>query len=145
MRQCVSGGWLTVALLFGCGGCSTQGVPYISSSQEETTVKGVVRVRGKPVDNGTVVFNAANVGRPNVALRKASINKDGTYSLKTLVGGNNVQVSCKELLKAENRMFNESEFSLTAERGETTFNIDIPPASLVEAGAKSPGSPRSRR
>jgi hypothetical protein len=102
-----------------------------------------VRVRGRPVDNGSVVFNAANVRRKNVGLRQAPINKDGTYTIKTLVGENSIQVSCKELLTAKNRMLSEAEYSLLAEPGQNTFDIDISPVSREGSGANPPRSKRS--
>jgi hypothetical protein len=137
MRQSISAGLTAAALLLACGGCGSPGVPSVSSSRVETTIKGVVHVRGKPVDNGTVTFNAANVRRPDVGLRQVSINKDGTYTVKTLVGENYVQVSCKELNRSQNRMFGENEFMFMAEHGENTFDIDIAPTSLSRPGASS--------
>jgi hypothetical protein len=137
MRQSVSAGLAAVALLLGCGGCGSPGVPSVSSSRVETTIKGVVRVRGKPVNNGTVTFNAANVRRPHVGLRQVSINKDGTYTVKTLVGENYVQVSCKELSRSQNRMFGENELMFMAEERENTFDIDIAPTSVTRPSVSS--------
>jgi len=145
MRENASAGWVAVALLIACGGCDPYGVPSVSSSLEETDVKGTVRVRGKPVNNGSVVFNAANVRRPDVGLRQAPINKDGTYAIRTLVGENSVQVSCKELYTAKNRMFAENESFLMAESGENVFDIDLPPGPQERPGAHTPRSKRSPR
>jgi hypothetical protein len=131
MREGVVAGWPAIVLLCSCSACGPSGVSSLSASREETTVKGVVRIRGKAVDNGKVIFNAANVSRPDAELRQASINKDGTYTLKTLVGVNQVQVSCKELHTAQNRMFAETEYAFTADSGENTFDIEIPPPALA--------------
>jgi hypothetical protein len=136
---------MAVVLLIACAGCDSFGVPRVSSSQEETAVRGTVRVRGKPVDNGSVVFNAANVRRPQVPLRSAPINKDGTYSAKTLVGENSIQVSCKELMTAKNHMFAENEFFLMAKSGENLFDIDIPPGPEPPTATSPQHSKRSRR
>jgi hypothetical protein len=136
---------MAAALLAACGGCGPYGVPAVSSSLEETTVKGTVRVRGKPVNNGTVEFNPANVRRPNEGLRRAPINKDGTYSITTLVGENSVQVSCRELMSARNRMFAENEFALMAASGENTFDMDIGPAPQARTASNPPHTKGSQK
>ena len=59
--------WLA-AVILALAGCGTSHVSRDSTSLEETTVKGTVRVRGKPVDNGSVEFNAANVARTSAEL-----------------------------------------------------------------------------
>ncbi len=145
MRNLLKVRWLSAWLLFVFAGCGPAGVPSISTSLEETTIKGTVRVRGKPVDNGSVESNVANVGRTNVTLRRAPINKDGTYVLKTLVGNNSIHVSCRELLTAKNRMFNENQFSLLAGSEENTFDIEIPPAALQQVDAEASKAKRRTR
>lgn len=125
-------GWLTLALLVPVGGCSD--APPISGSLEEAKVKGTVRVRGKPVDNGIVSFRCANVNRPGVALKEVKIGKDGTYSITTLIGENFVEVSCKELFSPKNRVLIENEQMIKIGSGENTLDIDIPPQPKAGAG-----------
>src|SRR4051794_28974668 len=38
----------------GCG----DGKPYVDKSMNEATVSGIVKVRGKPAEGGTILFNA---------------------------------------------------------------------------------------
>jgi hypothetical protein len=101
--------------------------PAVSSSLEEATVKGVVRVGDKPVTNGTIYFRTANIRRPKAKMNEASIGQDGRYSVTTLVGQNHVEVTCKELHTAKNRKYIANEQSVQVESGENTINIDIPP------------------
>jgi hypothetical protein len=119
---------LTLLVWVPCTGCDPySGVPPVSSSSEEATVKGTVRIQGKAVTNGIVTFRTANVRRPSSPNREAQISKDGTYTVKTLVGDNYVQVSCKELAMPKNRQFIDVEQTITVNSGEQTIDIDIPP------------------
>jgi hypothetical protein len=93
---------------------------------EEATVKGTVRVRGKPVTNGRVSFRTSNINRPTAPTKEAEIQKDGTYAIKTLVGANFVEVSCKEILTPRNRDLVENEQMVTIRSGENTLDIDLP-------------------
>src|SRR5262245_45902495 len=90
-----------------CIGCGSS--PPVSGSRDEATVSGVVRLHGKPVDNGTVVFNVANVNRPSAPPREAPIGKDGSYTIKTLLGENNVVISCKQFRMPKNARYAEDE------------------------------------
>jgi len=81
----------TTCLLFaiGCG----EGHPPVDSSKTEATVQGVVKLKGKPATGGgRIVFNPSNVER-KVAAVTAEIKEDGSYSLKTYTGGNEVKFS----------------------------------------------------
>jgi hypothetical protein len=107
------------------GGCTD--APRVSGSMEEATVKGVVRVRGKPVTNGRVTFRSSNINRPKAQTREAEIGKDGHYTVTTLVGENFVDVACKELFEAKNRQMIENEQMVKIQSGENTLDIDLPP------------------
>jgi hypothetical protein len=91
---------------------------------EEATVKVTVRVHGKPVNNGSVVFNCVNIRRPNATMPQANINKDGTYEIKTLVGQNYVELSCKELATAKNRVYADTQIPVMVKSGENTIDLD---------------------
>ncbi len=114
--------FLTIA---GCDAYS--GAPSVSSSLEEATVKGTIRVRGKPVDNGRILFRCANIRRPSAKARDVPIAKDGTYTVTTLVGDNIVEISCKELHTKQNRPYLDNEKTVIVESGENTIDFDIPP------------------
>src|SRR4051812_29346902 len=83
-----------VALIFvvGCG----QGAPAVDTGDEEVTVKGTVKVKGKNATKGEVVFDPSNVER-KTGPKTAPIEKDGTYSIKTLIGKNQVTVRSPEV------------------------------------------------
>ena len=70
--------WLPPA---GCG----DGKPWVDTSLKEATVSGVVSVKGKPADGGTILFNPSNSGRI-VPSRTAKIGPDGSYTIKTYTG-----------------------------------------------------------
>lgn len=105
-------------------GCSDK--PNVTGSMDEVGVKGVVRVRGKAVADGSVTFRSSNVNRPKAETREFPIAKDGTYSGKAYVGTNFVDVSSKELLKPANRVLLENERMVTIPSTDSTLDIDIP-------------------
>jgi hypothetical protein len=116
--------WLAVSLWVAGGGC---GNPF--GSTEEATVKGIVRVRGKPATNGQITFRASNSNRRNAPTTNAPIGKDGSYTVKTLVGENSVTVICKELFARKNQMLVDLEDGqmVKIQAGENTLDIDFPP------------------
>jgi hypothetical protein len=128
MRRPDLAAWTALGLLLGPAGCDHHaGAPSVSGSLEEATVKGTVRVRGKPVNNGSVTFNCVNIRRPNATAPRAPIRKDGTYEIKTLVGENYVEVSCRELATRQNRAFADTQIPVTVRSGDNTIDLDLPP------------------
>jgi hypothetical protein len=69
----------------GCG----DGKPPTDSSLNEATVSGKVSVKGVPASGGSIVFNPSNSGRI-VPPRTAEIAADGSYTIKTYTGDNQV-------------------------------------------------------
>jgi hypothetical protein len=120
--------WLALAIWVAGAGCNAF-APGLSSSTEEATVTGTVRVRGKPVTNGEITFRSSNVNRRGAPTKNAPIGKDGRYTITTLVGENFVMVVCKELFKRENQMLLDLEDGQTVKvgPGENTIDIDLPP------------------
>lgn len=116
---------LTMVLLASCWGCGS-GAPAVSTSDEEGTVKGTVTFKGKPVTEGTVSFDPSNVKRRDAAPRSAPITKDGTYSVKTLVGDNRVRASFPGL--EADRQSSEVELIYDVKPGESTYDLVLPPA-----------------
>mgnify|MGYP006972408294 CR=1 FL=1 len=106
-------------------GCSEK--PNVTGSMEEAKVKGVVRVRGKAVNNGSVTFRASNINRPNAPTKETPIGKDGTFEVSAFIGNNFVEVSCKELMQPKNRMLLENERMIEIKPGDNTLDLDIPP------------------
>ncbi len=45
-----------------------------------------VTVNGKKASGGTILFDPLNVNRKSASAASAEIGKDGTYTIKTLVG-----------------------------------------------------------
>ena len=114
------------AAAFGCvlalvGGCSS---PASTSSDEEATVHGTVAVKGKGADRGKILFNPANINRKAAPTASAEIAKDGTYTVKTLVGRNKVSVSTPATVKDPVLQYNASYFEVKS--GDNTYEIEVP-------------------
>ncbi len=97
---CLIGGW-------GCGDSK----PAVSATRNEVNVKGIVTVKGKPVSAGDVVFDPSNFQRAE-APRTAPIGKDGTYTIKTLSGDNQVTIRGPEVDKNSELQFARERFDV---------------------------------
>jgi hypothetical protein len=119
-------GCLAFVLFLGCG-CDFSGAPAVPASTEEAEVKGTVKVRGKLVNNGTIVFHSANIKRATKDVL-AKINKDGTFTAQTVVGQCTVLVDCNELGSKKNlQLQGAAEQVVTIEPGTNEIDINIPP------------------
>jgi hypothetical protein len=115
-------GLSAAAALWILPGCDGGSAPSVDGSTTEATVKGVVKVDGTPATEGEIVFNPANNRRPNVAPRSAPIGKDGTYTVKTLTGENEVKL-VGSLVK-KNPVAGRSARVFNVKTGENTFDVD---------------------
>ena len=122
-RRGMVGAATALIAAWGCDGGG--GAPSASSSTEEATVQRTVTIKGVPAAGGEIQFDPANVNR-KVMPRTAPIGKDGTYTIKTLVGGNSVTVRGpaidKDLGLAANQQMVE------VHPGQNTIPIRVPPA-----------------
>jgi hypothetical protein len=109
---------LTAFSTAGCG----DGKPYVDKSLAEATVSGVVSVKGKPAGGGTILFNANNSGR-SVPIRTAQIGSDGSYSIKTFTGVN--QVSFDGEITAKNRGVGLLKEACDVTPGENKADFDL--------------------
>jgi hypothetical protein len=117
-----------MGLLIAASGCSSNpAASALTSSMEQATLKGTVRVNGKPVNNGTLSFRTAHINRPNSPTKNADINKDGTYSVTTVVGENYIEVTCKEMNTPQAKRFRGLEQLIMVKSGENNVDIEIPP------------------
>lgn len=115
-------GLLAAALLVTGWGCD--GKPSVTTTDEEATVTGSVTIQGKKATAGTVTFNPSNYQR-QVPARTVSIGNDGTYSIKTLLGQNQVRVSSPGL--GSNRELSDLDFSYEVKAGPNVYDIILPP------------------
>jgi hypothetical protein len=111
----------------GCG----DGKPWVDKSLTEATVSGVVSVRGKPADGGKILFNANNSSR-TVPIKTADIGPDGSYTIKTYTGVN--QVSFEGEITAKNRGVGLLKEACDVTAGQNTANFDL----MGEGGGKQP-------
>jgi hypothetical protein len=120
-------GWLVVASFGALSGCDPHaGAPPVSGSLEKAHVKGVVRIRDKPVNNGSLFFECRNIRRPSVSPPEAKIKKDGSYEVETYIGENYVEVSCNELSLPKNRPLREIQLLIHVQPGENVIDVDLP-------------------
>ncbi len=118
---------VSLIAITGCG----DGKPPIDTSLNEATVKGVVSANGVPATGGTILFNPSNSGRI-VPTRTATIGPDGTYTIKTFTGDN--QVSYGGEVAEKNRGVGLRKDFATVLSGENQFDFDV-----LGPGAKSVG------
>jgi hypothetical protein len=112
---------VALAASSGCGG---GGAPPASSSTAEATVKGTVKLRGKPLTAGRVVFDPGNINRADQMAREAPISKDGTYEIKALVGGNNVRLAGPAVAKDPTLEYQSQ--AVEVRSGENTIDLEFP-------------------
>jgi hypothetical protein len=114
-----------IALLCGLAawGCAS-GVPHAESSRIEAKVTGQVMAAGKPVTQGQVIFDPANVNRASEPARTADIRKDGTFEVTTLIGANRVTVAIPPRLSKKGAPYVQQVCEVKT--GDNTFNITIP-------------------
>ena len=120
--QRVGAGLIVGALLAAGWGCGVK--PSVTTTDDEATVTGSVTIKGKKATAGSVSFNPSNYKR-QVAARTASIAKDGTYSIKTLVGENQIKVSSPGL--GRSRELSDVDLYFDVKAGPNTYDIVLPP------------------
>jgi hypothetical protein len=116
--------WAAIAGTFilameGCG----DSPPSVSGSTAKATVTGKVTANGSPVTSGEVIFNPANINRKDAPTAKATLGKDGSYSVETLVGENQVQVMSPSFTTRE-LQYNDQPYTVPS--GGGTFDISLP-------------------
>jgi hypothetical protein len=113
---------VAMTLLLIAGGCGDS-PPPVTSSDTEATVKGIVKIDGKPATEGEVVFNPANMNRPNAAPRTAPIGKDGSYSVKTLVGENEIRLT--GAIAKTNQILQHQKTRYDVQNGENSHDVEF--------------------
>ncbi len=123
IRRAIAG--LSTAALLTLSGCDGGSPPSVDTSKSEATVKGVVKVNDAPATEGEIIFDAANYQRKDVAPRSAPIGKDGTYTIKTLTGGNKVTLGGSVAKK--NPILQHEMRTVEVKSGENTYDFDAKP------------------
>ena len=115
-------GLMAALTLWAGGGCG-EGKPAVDTSHTEATVKGVVKINGEPATEGEISFDPANYLRKNEVARLAPIGKDGTYTIKTLTGEN--QIKLKGMLARKTPALQYEARMLDVKSGENTFDFEV--------------------
>jgi hypothetical protein len=113
---------MTAAALWGIGGCEGS-PPAVDTSKTEATVKGVVKIAGVPATEGQIVFDPSNSQRKDEAPRTAPIGKDGTYTIKTLTGINEVRLGGD--LVHKKAILGRERHSVDVKSGEMTYDFEV--------------------
>jgi hypothetical protein len=127
-RGC-SPGWrlaagLAVAWLIACAGCGMGGPTAPGSgSIEEATVHGKVTIKGVPARGGRIYFDPTNASRQSAPVASAEIGKDGTYTVKTWVGENRVNVETPETRKDPDLSIPQP---FEVKSGDNTLDVTLP-------------------
>jgi hypothetical protein len=126
----ISPGWRSAALaawLLASSGCGLGGPAATApSSGEEATVRGKVTIKGVTAKGGRIYFDPSNASRQTAPVASAEIGKDGTYTLKTWVGENRVNVETPETRKDPNLSVPQP---FDVKGGDNTFDVKLPPPS----------------
>ncbi|MDG3007991.1 hypothetical protein [Paludisphaera mucosa] len=77
-------------------GCETS-APAVSGSTAEVTVRGTVKIHGRPAGGGEILFDPSNVKRKFAPIRSAAIGPDGAYTVTTLYGENKISIRSREI------------------------------------------------
>jgi hypothetical protein len=107
-----------VGFLAGCGGSP----PAVDTSHTEATVKGVVKINGVPATEGDISFDPSNYQRKDVGARSAPIGPDGTYTIKTLTGENQVRIGGS--LATKKPIAARTVHTVDVKDGENTFDFE---------------------
>jgi len=123
-RGCLALAATCAATLALVGGCDGGGAPAVSSSTtEKGKVHGTVTIKGKPATKGTLSFNPANIERKFVPAAEAPIGEDGTYTVETLIGGNEVTIKSPEAARDPEVSDFRGQFDVKS--GDNVYDITI--------------------
>ena len=101
-------------------GCDTP-KPDVSASTEEATVTGSVKIDGKLAGDGDIIFDPSNYQRQ--APSRSAPLKDGSYTIKTLVGVNTVKLGGTAAQKSPILQSVKRSFDVAA--GQNTFDLEL--------------------
>jgi ABC-type phosphate transport system ATPase subunit len=119
---------VVAASLIALIGCSGDGAPTNTpdgtSSMTKAQVKGKVTVEGKPLTDGEINFNAANVNRRTVGMVTEKIKPDGTFEVSTLVGNNVISLSGPTVSKTPKLQYFSKSYDV--KEGSNDLDIAVP-------------------
>ena len=112
------------AALMAAWGCGESGDGGKAAPRADATVAGKIMIKGKPAAKGRINFEPVDApGGLPVASNVAQVGKDGTYSVTTRTGSNDVTVSGTGDPKTD-ASYNKTSFEV--QPGSNTLNLDLP-------------------
>ena len=116
-----------LAALLPLAGCGGEAAPSVSSTNAEATVHGSVKYKGQPVTAGEIQFDPANVRRRDAKQVSAPIGKDGSYTIKTLQGGNSVHVTPPPDIRSKDPNVVSFMKEYDVPSGDSTLDLELSP------------------
>jgi hypothetical protein len=106
---------------WGCGGAreADQG----AAPKAEATVTGKVTIKGRPAEKGRITFEPLGANGMPAGSNVAQVGKDGTYTVTTKTGPNDVTASATGDPAADSS-YNKTSFEV--QPGTNTLNLDLP-------------------
>jgi hypothetical protein len=117
---------VVTVLALGCWGCgdgSTANPSANMADRAEATVTGRVSVKGKAVSKGKITFEPLDAQGFPIEERVTTIQKDGTYEVKTLTGNNGVTVTGTGVATVDSG-YQRTNFEV--QPGPNTFDLELP-------------------
>jgi hypothetical protein len=109
------------AWLVACSGCGP--APPGPAPSAEATVHGKVTIKGVPARGGRIYFDPTTVSRQSAPVASAEIRRDGTYTVRTWVGENRVNVETPETRKDPDLSVPEP---FDVKSGDNTLDVTLP-------------------
>src|SRR5262245_51604955 len=105
----------------GCGGGQTTGER--TAPKTEATVTGMITIKGKAATKGRVTIEPLGPNGIPTGSKVADVGKDGTYTVTTTPGSNDVTVSSTGDAAADSG-YNKT--NIDVKPGSNTLNLDLP-------------------
>src|SRR5262245_26881453 len=105
----------------GCG--AEQRTGEGAAAKTEATVTGKITIKGKPASKGRVTIEPLGANGIPTGSKVAEVGKDGTYTVTTTPGQNDVTVSSTGDAAADSG-YNKT--SIDAKPGSNTLDLDLP-------------------
>jgi hypothetical protein len=106
---------------WGCGG--TREAEKGAASKADATVTGKVLIKGRPAAKGRITFEPLDANGLPAASNVAQVGPDGTYTVTTKTGPNDVTVSSTGDPAADSG-YNKTNFDVQS--GSNTRDLDLP-------------------
>ncbi len=122
------GALVTSAAMMVAGGCGGEGAGGGggSASKSEATVTGKVTIKGKAATKGNLTFEPLGANGIPTGSKVTQVGKDGTYTVTTTTGSNDVTISGTGNAVADSS-YNKTTLDVTPGANTKDFDLPLPP------------------